>query len=127
MTERLDELVKIISDLMVDTGQRKDPEAFLEIAIAARLVFCAIPGAEKERRSVLYSMESALSLLIPREEEAVDLSTIKMACSFCGRQPPEVMLGAGPDDVFICNECVDLFTEIFHGNKQQSESTDEVS
>ena len=127
MTERLDELVKILSDLMVDTGQRKDAEAFLEIAIAARLLFRAIPGAEKERRSALYSIENALSLLIPKEEEAVDLSTIKMACSFCGRQRPEVMLGAGPDDVFICNECVDLFREIFHGKKQQSESTNDVS
>ncbi len=65
--------------------------------------------------------------MIPREEEAVDLSTIKMACSFCGRKAPEVKLGAGPDDVFICNECVDLFTETFHGKKQQGESTNEVS
>jgi hypothetical protein len=29
-------------------------------------------------------------------------------CSFCGRSPPAVRLGAGPS-VFICNGCVDLF------------------
>jgi len=124
MTERLDELVKIISDLMADTGRRKDPEAFLEIAIASRPLFRAIPGAEKERRSALYSIENALSLLIPKEEEEIDLSAL--ACSFCGRREPEVMLGAGPD-AFICNECVDLFTEAFRLKKQQGAASNKTS
>jgi hypothetical protein len=31
-------------------------------------------------------------------------------CSFCGRQPPSVRLGAG-SSAFICNECVELFSE----------------
>lgn len=35
------------------------------------------------------------------------------ACSFCAKAPPMVRLGAGPD-VFICNECVDLFSTVLN-------------
>jgi hypothetical protein len=116
VTERLDELAKIISDLMADTAERKDPEAFLEIAIATRQLFRAVPGAEKQMRSALYSIENALSLLIDMQP-AVDVSEIKQACSFCDKQAPEVRLGAG-HSAFICNECVDLFTEVFRLEKK---------
>jgi ATP-dependent Clp protease ATP-binding subunit ClpX len=35
------------------------------------------------------------------------------ACSFCGKAGDEVVrLIAGPDGVFICNECVELCNEI---------------
>ncbi len=61
MASRINELVEIISDLQTESLQRKDPDAFLEIAIASRLLFRAIPDAEKERRSALYSIENALS------------------------------------------------------------------
>jgi hypothetical protein len=33
-------------------------------------------------------------------------------CSFCGRSPPQVRLGAGPS-AFICDRCVDLFAHHF--------------
>jgi hypothetical protein len=32
------------------------------------------------------------------------------SCSFCGKKPPSVRLGAGPS-AFICNECVALFSQ----------------
>lgn len=121
MTERLNEMVKIISELMVGTAARKDPEALLEIAIATRQLFRAIPGAEKQRRSALYSIENALSLLIPREESVGTIDLSKLKCSFCGRQEPEVMLGAGAD-AFICDDCVGLFTEMFREKKKQSQA-----
>jgi len=120
VTERMKELVELISDLQVESVQRKDFEGFLDIAMATRLLFRALPGAEAQRRMALYSMENALSLLIPKEEpaEPIDLSTLK--CSFCGRQEPEVMLGAGADG-FICDECVDLFTEVFRKRREEKE------
>jgi hypothetical protein len=34
------------------------------------------------------------------------------SCSFCGRSPPEVRLGAGPS-AFICDGCVDVFENHF--------------
>ena len=71
----------------------------------------ALSGAKTQSRTVLSDMEYALNLLIGKEEPA-DLSTIKQACSFCGKQAPDVTLGDGVD-AFISNECVDLFTEIF--------------
>jgi ClpX C4-type zinc finger len=33
-------------------------------------------------------------------------------CSFCGKGPPSVELGAGPD-AYICNECVQVFAAKF--------------
>ncbi len=123
MSERLDELVKIISDLMADTAVRKDSEGFLEIAIASRLLFRAIPGAEKQSWSALYSIENALSLLIetnpPPQVSETELA--EFACSFCGKKRPEVQLGAGAE-AFICNECVDLFKEVFRMEKEKGGS-----
>ncbi|MEE9217243.1 MAG: ATP-dependent Clp protease ATP-binding subunit ClpX [Anaerolineales bacterium] len=38
-------------------------------------------------------------------------------CSFCDRPEDEVQrLISGPDDVFICNECVELCGDILHGD-----------
>ena len=34
------------------------------------------------------------------------------SCSFCGRSPPDVRLGAGPS-AFICDGCVDDFARHF--------------
>src|SRR5262249_31513466 len=122
MTERVDELFDAISVLTTDLLKSKEFDKLLEVAIAARLLFRALPGAEEQSRSALYGLEGALTLLIGKEKP-VEPSAIKRACSFCGRQEPEVMLGAGPE-AFICNECVDLFTEIFREQKEQGESRD---
>jgi hypothetical protein len=120
--ERIKELVEIISDLQVESVQREDYESFLEIAMASRQLFRAVPGAEAPSRTALYSMENALGLLVPKvEKEAVDLSAIK--CSFYGKQAPEVTHGA---NAFICNECVDLFTEIFRSEKEHNGSSNGV-
>lgn len=40
-------------------------------------------------------------------------------CSFCNRSQSEVQrLIAGPDEVFICNECVDLCRDILDGDRR---------
>ena len=118
MIDRLDELVKILSDLMSERIQRKDFESFLEIAIASRMLFRALPGGEGQSGSALSNIEYALSL-VTGKEEPVDLPDIKQACSFCDKQAPVVMLGAG-HSAFICNECVELFTEIFQKEKDET-------
>ena len=117
MTERLDELAKIITGLMTDTIPRKDFENLLEIAVASRLLFRALPGAEKQRQTMLSNMEYALSLLMGKEDDSAEVSETEIACSFCGKKRPEVQIGAGAD-AFICNECVDLFTEIFLAERE---------
>jgi hypothetical protein len=119
VTERLDELVKLISELMIDNAMRKDSESFLQIAMATHQLFRAVPGAEKQSRSALYSIENALALLLDKLP-APDVSDIKMVCSFCDRGKPEVMLGAGAN-AFICDECVDLFTVMFRERRAERE------
>jgi hypothetical protein len=48
------------------------------------------------------------SLVAPSDEA----TNVDPACSFCGRKPPEVKLGAGPK-AFICDGCVDVFASLF--------------
>jgi hypothetical protein len=117
VTERLDELAKIISGLMTDTIQRKDFESLLEMAVASRMLFRTLPAAEKQSQTMLSNMEYALNLLIGKEE-LTETKETEIACSFCGKKRPEVQIGAGAD-AFICNECVDLFTEIFRLEKEK--------
>ena len=124
MTELVDELAGIISDLMADTIKRRDSENLLEIAMASRVLFRALPGAEKQSRTVLSNMEYALNLLIGKEELA-EVTEPEIACSFCGKKRPEVQIGAGAD-AFICNECVNLFTEIFRMEREHRGSPNGV-
>ncbi len=61
------------------------------------------------------SMKLALSQFIDRcSEKLSDHSSTgqisEPSCSFCGKGPPLVRLGAGPS-AFICNECVELFSQ----------------
>jgi hypothetical protein len=61
------------------------------------------------------SMRLALSEFIDRcSEKLSDHSSPgqigEPSCSFCGKKPPSVRLGAGPS-AFICNECVELFSQ----------------
>jgi len=122
VTERLTKLAEIISDLQLEAARRQDNESVLEIAMASRMLFRALPGAEEQCRAALHNMQDALALLIP-SDDSVDPSAIdNLACSFCDKQRPEVMLGAGADDVFICNECVDLFTEVFRLQREKKEN-----
>lgn len=48
-------------------------------------------------------------------------STETQRCSFCSRAEPDIQrLIAGPEGVFICNECVDLCRDIIEGESPRS-------
>jgi RNA polymerase-binding transcription factor DksA len=60
-------------------------------------------------------VEDAIATTINEQRSQSGLAAEKKpekCCSFCGKAPPDVRLGAGPD-AFICNECVSIFSEIF--------------
>ncbi|BBJ27641.1 ATP-dependent Clp protease ATP-binding subunit ClpX [Athalassotoga saccharophila] len=43
-------------------------------------------------------------------------------CSFCGRGASEVnRLIAGPNDVYICDECIELFHDILHDHQSETQ------
>jgi ATP-dependent protease Clp ATPase subunit len=47
------------------------------------------------------------------DEKREDLNAEKCICSFCGKSHKEVpMLIAGPNDVFICDGCVGICSNI---------------
>jgi hypothetical protein len=65
-------------------------------------------------------ISASASMIKKAAEEIVSKHTAKNpksievhpSCSFCGKSPPEVRLGAS-SSAYICNECVATFTEIF--------------
>ena len=119
MKDRVEELLKIVSDLADDCLKRKEFEKLFDIAVGGRLLFHAL-GAEEASRSMLLAVESAATLLIGKDRPVAPPET-EPACSFCGRKHPEVRLGAGPE-AFICDDCVSLFTEVFRKEKEQGET-----
>lgn len=58
---------------------------------------------------------------IAPSDEATDVDP---ACSFCGRKPPEVRLGAGPK-AFICDGCVRVFASVFAASAPAVASADD--
>jgi len=64
---------------------------------------------EEQQKGALVAIKGAAESLLPPKEQGLQ-------CSFCGRRPPEIRLAAGPD-VFICDGCVDLLTEVFSTQK----------
>jgi ClpX C4-type zinc finger len=64
--------------------------------------------AEDTKATLLQFIANCSQKLLDDDTSTPD--TPDPACSFRGRHPPSVRLGAGPS-VFICNECVDLFSD----------------
>ena len=52
---------------------------------------------------------------------------IEVSCSFCGKTSSEVnRLIAGPEDVFICNECIKLCSEIVAEDEEKNLSEKDI-
>jgi hypothetical protein len=103
----------ILLDLWAQASHENNHREALLHAITGYLVFRGLEDAD----AFLGPIESAsMELLKPHLEEAKRATGEKAACSFCGRGEPEVKLGAGPG-VFICNSCVNAFSEIFKDRK----------
>ena len=71
---------------------------------------------ERVKASLYVFMRECCGFLI---ERVASPPSGQWSCSFCGRSPTEVQLGAGPA-VFICNECVDTFAKIFEASPPSS-------
>jgi hypothetical protein len=64
---------------------------------------------EPVRASLYVFMRESCGFLL---ERIANPPSDQRNCSFCGRSPPDVRLGAGPS-AFICDGCVDLFARHF--------------
>jgi hypothetical protein len=67
------------------------------------------PLGEPVKASLYVFMRECCAFLL---ERVASPPSSQQSCSFCGRSPPEVRLGAGPS-AFICDGCVDLFARHF--------------
>jgi hypothetical protein len=110
MKQDMAELFDILSGLWAEYAKKRDFNAVLEISLASRILFRALPDMEGPEEAALLALHKAIEIVFlrdnsPRTREAD-------ACSFCGRKPPEVRLGAGAD-VYICDQCVNDFARAF--------------
>jgi hypothetical protein len=65
---------------------------------------------QRVQASLYVFMRECCAFLL--ERVAPPSSSGQPTCSFCGKSPPDVRLGAGPS-AFVCDGCVDLFARHF--------------
>jgi len=117
-TESMD-VDNLVSALWIRLIKHKQfPEAILasllEYSIARDL-----ENEESKDRAVWKMVTAANELQKQLRGEDTPVGAKAMACSFCSKTEPEVRLVAGPN-VFICNECVVLVTEILAHEKSKT-------
>jgi hypothetical protein len=80
--------------MWADLGKKKDFKSLLELTLASSLLFRALPDAKGPEESALFTLELAIEKVFPAKslKKKADHDPV---CSFCGRKPPEVRLGAG--------------------------------
>ena len=79
-----------------------------------QLYLTIYPDNEPAKNTIplVYVQTAIEKLLLKISDSKQAIKPNEFSCSFCGRSPPNVRLGAGPD-AFICNECVSTFSDIF--------------
>src|SRR4051812_30141713 len=117
MQNDVSELFRILSGLWLEYAKKKDFEAVMEISLASRLLFKVLPDAEGPHESSMGALHQAIEVLLYEGQPPTKSVTKTPECSFCGRKPPEVRLGAGPD-AFICDGCIGDFADVFRAGKK---------
>jgi len=105
-----DDLVKNLIDIMTTKYVERSYDQALDCAIVIRLMTYNDANPNRRAAALTCIQDCAKFLLEPKTATAPEGNSIP-SCSFCGRQPPAVKLGAGPS-VFICNQCVDTFAKL---------------
>lgn len=105
-----DDLVSNLIDVMTTKYVAQSYDQAIDCAIVIKLLSNNDPNPNRRTAALTFIQECAKKLL-GAESASAQETTPTPACSFCGRQPPAVRLGAGPA-VFICNECVETFAKI---------------
>lgn len=110
-------LFHILAGVWAEHAKRKDFNAVIDVALASYLLFRTLPDTAGPQESALGALYLALETVLRHGNPPKRRLDIDAICSFCGRKPPEVRLGAGPD-VFICEGCVNDFTAYFHDHNE---------
>jgi hypothetical protein len=103
--------------MWVDLAKKKDFKSIMELALASRLLFRALPNAEAAEKASLGALYHAIEMMLydgPPPDKIVHGDPV---CSFCGRGQTEVRLGAGPE-TFICDGCVGDFAAAFRDQEK---------
>ena len=117
MSNDVSELFRILSGMWMDLAKQKDFKSIMELAMASRLLFRALPNAEGPEEAALLALHHAIEMVVFDVEPPKRSIPSDPVCSFCGRRPPEVRLGAGPE-AFICDGCVNDFAAVFRDQEK---------
>jgi ClpX C4-type zinc finger len=112
-SEQAEKFSRLVTALWSESSKRNDYGSVIKIGLHAYSIFDLV-GQSEYAEACLEAIGPAIDAVLgggpktmPRTSGAVQ------ACSFCGKAPPEIKLGAGPS-AFICNECVAIFSNIFN-------------
>lgn len=100
------------SDAWQDCMDKDDFHAAIEIGIDAYHILRKNNDQQLARGAL-----NLIHVAIDAISESDNLSAIKPACSFCGRDRSKVRLGAG-SEAFICAECVATLNQILNRDEQ---------
>jgi hypothetical protein len=109
------DVFKTASDAWQVAMDQRKFEVALRAGIDAYLHYKAEGNQQLSMGSVSL-IHVAISGLLAEDEDKDGERASSPSCSFCGRSGSEARLGAGPD-VFICADCVAIFSRSFASNK----------
>ena len=111
-SEQAETLSQLVAALWSESAAEKDYKSILKIGFQVYSIY-DLAGQDAHARACLEGMKPAFDVLLRNSEKLDSSSNLAGdSCSFCGKMPPDVRLGAG-STAFICNECVAVFSNIF--------------
>jgi hypothetical protein len=110
-------LFDILAKEWRELASKRDFAKLIDVAIASKIMLSQLPDSEGPVEAALLALHHSIEMVVFDGKPPKATSVEDPACSFCGRKPPEVRLGAGPS-AFICNECVGIFTEVFKSGNE---------
>lgn len=115
--ESSDQFFRASGAVWKERAKKRDFQRILEFAMGNYMSLRAISASESQQNAALGAIYDAIAHLLLKADTTVAASGDQPRCSFCGKDESQgVRLGAGPH-AFICNECVDLFAELFREPK----------
>ncbi len=107
------ELFKVIRSLWIEASRREDWHYIIMTGLFAHNIFASADRTEDANLIIDLLLPAIDGLKKKRAAELAQNNHANMTCSFCGKAPPEVRLGAGAS-TYICNECVGKFSYLLN-------------
>jgi hypothetical protein len=96
-------LFDILAKEWEDLASKREFAKLIDVAIASKIMLSQLPDSAGPVEAALLALHHSIEMVVFDGRPPRAASIEDPACSFCGRKPPEVRLGAGPS-AFIRND-----------------------